>query len=212
MRNVFLAGTRVYLRPLEREDTAHFVAWVNDPQVTRTLLLHRPMTLEAEEEFLANITKSERDVVLGIVARVSDDLIGITGLHQIDGKDRHAVFGIFIGEVSEWGKGYGTEATRLMVEYAFDTLNLHRVWLHVLEHHAAAIRLYRKVGFQQEGVLREALFREGRYHNLITMAILRDEWRARQGADADSPARTPTSKTDGGRKQGLIRSFLARIH
>ena len=137
MKNVFLAGTKVCLRPLDRADAPLFVEWVNDPQVTRTLLLYRPMTLEAEEEFLTNVTKSDKDIVLGIVARDSDALIGIAGLHQIDFKDRHAAFGIFIGEVSEWAKGYCTEATSLMVQYAFETLNLHRVWLHVLKQKTA---------------------------------------------------------------------------
>jgi diamine N-acetyltransferase len=180
MKNVFLAGTGIYLRPVERADSTQFVKWVNDAEVTRTLLLHRPVTHEAEEEYLMTIAKSDASVVLGIVARESDQLVGIAGLHQIEAKDRHATFGIFIGEKSEWGKGYCTEATALMVGYAFDTLNLHRVALHVVEHNVAAIRSYLKVGFQQEGVLREAMFREGRYHNLLTMGILRDEWRALQ--------------------------------
>jgi RimJ/RimL family protein N-acetyltransferase len=167
------------------------------------------MTLEAEEEFLVNATKSEKDVILGIVAKDSDALIGLAGLHQIDSKDRHADFGLFIGEVSEWGKGYGTEATRLMVAYAFDTLNLHRVYLHVLGHHAAAIKSYRNVGFQQEGVLRETLFREGQYHDVIAMAVLVDEWRAGQGAGKDATAGAST-KAPSRRKHGLIRSLLAR--
>jgi RimJ/RimL family protein N-acetyltransferase len=180
MKNVFLAGKGIYLRPVERADSTLFVRWVNDAEITRTLLLHRPMTHEAEEEFLMTVAKSDKDVVLGIVARESDQLVGITGLHQIEFKDRHACFGILIGEKSQWGKGYCTEATILMVGYAFDTLNLHRVSLHVVEHNVAAIRSYLKVGFQQEGVLRDALFREGRYHNLIAMAILLDDWRTRQ--------------------------------
>lgn len=209
MGNVFLAGSKIYLRPLERADAPRAVGWVNDPRVTRTLLLYRPMTLEAEEEFLANVMRSEKDVVLGVVANDSDALIGVAGLHQIDFKDRHADFGLFIGEVSEWGRGYGTEATRLIVGYAFDTLNLHRVHLQVLGHHAAAIRSYRNVGFQQEGVLREAIFREGRYHDVIAMAILRDEWRAGQGVRKDATA-DASPKAPGRRKPGLIRSFLAR--
>jgi diamine N-acetyltransferase len=180
MRNVFLAGTKIYLRPVERGDATLFVKWVNDPEVTRTLLLYRPMTQEAEEEYLMTVARSDRDVVLGIVARASDQLVGITGLHQIELKDRHAMFGIFIGEKDEWGKGYCTEATSLMVGYAFETLNLNRVALHVVEHNVPGVRSYLKVGFRQEGVLREALFREGRYHNLLAMAILRDEWAGRR--------------------------------
>jgi hypothetical protein len=96
-----------------------------------------------------------------------------------------------------------------MVAYAFDTLNLHRVHLHVLGHHAAAIRSYRNVGFQQEGVLREALFREGQYHDVIAMAVLVDEWRAGRGVANDATA-DASAKAPRGRKSGLFRSLLAR--
>ncbi len=179
MKNPFLVGTKIYLRPVERGDVPFFVRWVNDAEITRTLLLYRPITPEAEEDFLMGLTRSDKSVVLAIVARESDELVGITGLHDIEPKDRHANFGIFIGEKSEWGKGYCTETTSLMVGYAFETLNLHRVALQVLEHNIAGVRSYLRVGFRQEGVLRESLFREGRYHNLLTMAILREEWTAR---------------------------------
>src|SRR5438477_214806 len=79
-------------------------------------------------------------VPLSIVLNATDRLIGVAGLHSINQKDRHAAFGISIGEKEEWGKGYGTEATRLIVGYAFETLNLNRVWLHVHAHNERGIR------------------------------------------------------------------------
>src|SRR5206468_7752591 len=82
-----------------------------------------------------------------------------------------------------WGKGYGTEATRLMVQYAFDTLNLNRVWLHVLEYNERGIRCYEKVGFKKEGLLRQEHFRDGRYWDTHLVAILRDEWLAHRRGD-----------------------------
>jgi RimJ/RimL family protein N-acetyltransferase len=182
MRNAFLSGPHVYLRPLEREDAPFFVAWLNDPQVTRTLLLYRPISLQAEEQFIATANQREHDLVLGIALREDDRLIGGTGLRDINAKDRHAGFGIVIGAKEEWKKGYGTEATRLIVGHAFETLNLNRVWLHVHSFNAAGIRAYEKVGFQREGVLRQEVFREGRYWDTIAMSILREEW----GATADA--------------------------
>lgn len=84
------------------------------------------------------------------------------------------------GESSEWGKGYGTEATRLLVQHAFETMNLNRVWLLVYEFNERALRAYERVGFQKEGVLRQEMYRQGRYWNTILMAILREDWEARQ--------------------------------
>jgi [ribosomal protein S5]-alanine N-acetyltransferase len=111
-----------------------------------------------------------------IVTRAEDRAVGGTGFHQIDWRSRHASFGVAIGDSENWGKGYGTDATRLMVHYAFATLNLNRVWLLVLEYNERGIRCYEKVGFRKEGLLRQEHFREGRYWDTYLMAILRDDW------------------------------------
>ena len=176
MKVIFLDGEKIYLRPLGRSDAELILPWVNDQEVTRTLLLHRPVNLESEEEFLARMTRSETDVILGIVEKTSDRLIGVVGLPQIDYRNRHSSFGIFIGDKSKWGKGYGTEATFLCVKYAFGTLNLNRVWLHVSADNPGAIRAYEKVGFRKEGLLRQHLYRDGRHLDILVMAVLRDEW------------------------------------
>jgi RimJ/RimL family protein N-acetyltransferase len=171
----FLEGRLVYLRPFERSDAPDLLPWVNDPHVTRTLLFARPVNLQAEERFIEQVSSSADTVVLGIAEHGTDRLVGSVGLHGMDPATRQAQFGIFIGNPADWNKGYCTEATRLIVGYAFDTLNLHRVWLHVVASNAAGIRAYEKVGFKREGVLREAHYREGRYQDLIAMGLLREE-------------------------------------
>jgi [ribosomal protein S5]-alanine N-acetyltransferase len=176
MKNPFLIGQAIYLRPLEREDAPLGVAWINHPEVTRTLARHRPVNLLGEERWIEQVTRSDRDVALVIVTRETDRPVGMTGLHQIDPKNRHAGFGIMLGEPDEWDKGYGTEATRLVVGYAFETLNLNRVWLHVFENNPRGLRAYEKAGFRKEGVLRQDNFREGRYWDTIVMGVLRCEW------------------------------------
>jgi RimJ/RimL family protein N-acetyltransferase len=176
VNNPFRIGTKVYLRPLEKADAKTLASWFNDQEVTRTLRIHRPISIGAEELFLERLAQEQQDIVLGIVIKATDRLIGTTGLRQIDPKNRHASFGISIGEKGEWNKGYGTEATRLLVNYAFETLNLNRVWLEVYENNERGIRAYEKVGFKKEGVLRQAYFNQGRYWNTLVMAILREEW------------------------------------
>jgi RimJ/RimL family protein N-acetyltransferase len=150
---------------------------MNDPEVTRFLVARPPINLDAEEAFIRRIAESDTDLVLGIVVRETDKLIGATGLHQLDQRNRHAGFGITLGDKSAWGQGHGTEATRLVVRHAFETLNLHRVWLHVYEYNTRGIRTYEKVGFRHEGRLRQDNFREGRYWDTLVMAVLREEWK-----------------------------------
>jgi RimJ/RimL family protein N-acetyltransferase len=178
MNSPFLIGPSVYLRPLEIADARTIVPWLNDPEVTRNLRRYQPMTLAEEEEFLRRLPESATDLALGIALRADDRLVGATGLHKMDTRNRHAELGIFIGDKSAWGKGHGTEATRLLVRHAFDTLNLNRVWLHVYEYNEAALRVYQKVGFRTEGRLRQDTFRDGRFWDTIVMGVLREEWEA----------------------------------
>jgi RimJ/RimL family protein N-acetyltransferase len=87
-----------------------------------------------------------------------------------------AEIGIVIGEKDFWNKGFGTEAMRLMVDYGFSTLNLNRIHLHVYETNPRGIHCYEKVGFQQEGRLRQAHYLEGRYIDILAMSILNNDW------------------------------------
>jgi len=188
VKNAFLSGDKIYLRPLEYADAPTMVGWMNDPDVTRTLQIFRPMNEQSERDFIDRVTKDTNQVGFAIVSRRDDQFVGTAGLMSIDWRDRHAAFGISIGDKTKWGLGYGTEATMLLTEFAFETLNLHRVWLHVYDFNAGGLRAYERAGYRREGVLREAAFREGRYHDVIVMAVLRDEWRAARRTTARAAA------------------------
>ncbi|MCJ7736119.1 MAG: GNAT family N-acetyltransferase, partial [Anaerolineae bacterium] len=101
--------------------------------------------------------------------------IGNIGLDQINWKDRSAELGIVIGEKSQWSKGYGTDAIRTLLGLGFREMNLHRIFLRVDADNARGIRCYEKAGFQLEGTFREAVFREGVYHDQRVMSILQTE-------------------------------------
>jgi [ribosomal protein S5]-alanine N-acetyltransferase len=178
MKTPFLTGERIYLRPIEREDAPRLQEFINDPDVTRTLEMHRPMNLQREEEFIASMGQNEKVIVLGIALRDGDALIGTVSLRLGEAKDRRAEFGISIGAKDAWNQGHGTEATRLIVGYGFETLNLNRIYLRVYEYNARAIRAYEKAGFQREGLLRQDTYRLGKYWDVIVMGILRPEWDA----------------------------------
>jgi RimJ/RimL family protein N-acetyltransferase len=179
MPPAFLIGTTVHLRALDRADAPTILPWVNDQQVIQHLLIHKPMNLAAEEAFIDAVNRSEHDAVFGICDRATGRLAGVAGLHRVDHKNRQAMFGIFIGHARDRGKGLGTDATSLVVRYAFDTLNLNRVWLHVYEDNKRAIRVYEKLGFVREGLLRQDSFRRGRYGNTVVMGLLRSEFTRR---------------------------------
>jgi len=178
-------GERVRLRAIERSDIPTFVRWFNDPEVRRYLLMYTPMSHAQEERWFASTLERQDDFLFGIEAREADTWvhIGNLGLHRVDWRNRCALFGIVLGEKSYWGRGYGTEATRTMLRYAFDELNLHRVELETYAFNPRARRCYHKAGFRDEGVRREAHYRDGVYHDVYTMAILKADWQAAQSSD-----------------------------
>ncbi|MCY1081488.1 GNAT family N-acetyltransferase [Archangium lansingense] len=177
MQTPFLLGPRLYFRPVERDDAPRLAAFVNHPDVRRNLLVHRPMNTAQEVSFVDALTASQRDVLFAIVLRDGDRMIGTCGLHDMDFRSRRATFGMLIGEPSEWHKGYGSETTRMVLDYGFGTLNLNRIDLQVLEHNVAGIRAYEKAGFRHEGVLRQHHYVDGAYVDTLMMGILRSEWK-----------------------------------
>ncbi|HEY6057598.1 MAG TPA: GNAT family protein, partial [Candidatus Limnocylindrales bacterium] len=129
--------------------------------------------------FMARVMGPE-SLALAVHLRDGGALIGTCAFSQLDGDNGSALYHITIGEKEYWGRGYGTEATELMLEHAFSRLGLHRVALTVFSFNERAVRSYRKVGFVIEGRAREAIWRDGRYWDEISMSVLEDDWRARR--------------------------------
>ncbi len=171
-----LLGDKVTLRPLVVPDAPRLVALLNDDAVSRNLRLRTPVSLAAEREFIAALPHATDQLVLGISVRQDGRLIGVGGLHQLTDPARQAELGLFLGGPEEWGKGYGTETTALLCAHGFEALKLNRIWLHVFADNERGLRAYARVGFQREGVLRQAAIRDGAYVDVITMSVLRGEW------------------------------------
>ena len=173
MNRPFLVGEKIYLRGLERDDLAgDYFQWLNDYVVTRYLESGRmPNTVEAMERYYAATANSPNDVFCAIIEKETDRHIGTVKLGSIDWLHRSAEFGIMVGAKDRWGRGYGTEATRLILDYGFRRLNLHKVILGVAADNIAAIRSYEKVGFQREGLIKQLLFIDGEYRDKVIMGI-----------------------------------------
>ncbi|RMH27287.1 MAG: N-acetyltransferase [Candidatus Hydrogenedentota bacterium] len=183
MKNPFLIGEKVYLRPVEPEDADILAACNNDPEVRVSFFTHTPTNLYQQRKHAETLYTPGADYIPFVIVPLegNDDRgIGITALHRVDLVSHAAVYSIRICDSSQWGKGYGSEVTRLMLHYAFDILNLHRVQLHVWCENQRGIRAYEKAGFVREGLLREAMMHNGKYCDFYVMGILEHEWRARQ--------------------------------
>ena len=176
-------GERIRLRAVEREDVKKFCVWVNDPEVTRHLVLILPMSIVDEENWFDSLSKREQaEKPLAIEVRDGESwkMIGNCGVFGIDPVSRLAELGIMIGEKGEWNKGYGTETMSLLLRHCFETLNLNRVYLQVYAENLPGKRAYEKAGFVEEGRLREAVYKRGKYDDVIVMSVLRSEWNSRK--------------------------------
>jgi len=175
---VNIVGEKVALGPLRRDLIPLWVKWLNDFEVTMMLGIvgPRPMTVEAEEAWYERTTKDERQVHFVIYELPTMRPIGTTGLHNVDYKDQVAEFGIFIGDKEAWGKGYGTETTRLVLEYGFSALGLHNIVLRVFSYNQRAIRAYTRAGFKLIGRRREAHRIGNRAYDEILMDCLSTEF------------------------------------
>ena len=171
-----LKGKNVILAPIKREYIDKFVEWLNDPEITQFLTIYRPLTREMEENWFTSLKDRENDFIFAILINQAK-LIGNCSIMNIIWKDRVGTCGIFIGDKNEQGKGYGTEAMKLLLGYGFNTLNLNRLDLKVNDFNSRAIKCYQKLGFVEEGRMREASFVNGKYHDQILMSILRKEWK-----------------------------------
>ena len=114
MENALVAGSKVYLRPVEPADAPTLVPWFNDPEVIANTSRYRPVTRQDEEEFFEAMRKSTHDVLFGIALAADDRLVGVTGLHDIHARCRHAEMGIRVGDKAMWGQGVGSEASALI--------------------------------------------------------------------------------------------------
>lgn len=176
MKTIFLEGEKIYLRPIDMDDLDIFYKMFNNPELRKFISIRYPIPKIKEKEILEKMIKDENSVPLSIIVKKNDKLIGNISLFNINKIHRNAEVGIIIGELDETSKGYGTEAMRLLIDYGFNMVNLHRIELQVYDFNERAINTYKKLGFIEEGKRRESIYFEGEYCDLVWMSVLREEW------------------------------------
>ena len=177
-RKPVLEGTIVNLRAPEIADLERNTRWINDREVTRYLSMRYEISLLAEEGWLRDLVSKPMvyDRVFYAIETKEGHHIGNTNLFKAQPEEQKCELGIMIGEKSYWSQGFGSDALRTLVRFAFDEMNMQRVELTVYDFNERGQAAYRKVGFVEEGRRREAIYTEGSYHDLIVMSVLRDEW------------------------------------
>ncbi|MDI3340516.1 MAG: GNAT family protein [Sphaerobacter sp.] len=175
---VTVVGERVALGPLRRDLLPLYQRWINDLSAVRNFgVPPRPQTAEQEAAWYDAAATAADTTSFTVYERATWRSVGTTALRAIDFRHRRAEFGILIG-ADDRGKGYGTEATRLTLDYAFTALGLHNVMLRVYEYNLAGRRAYAKAGFREFGRRRQAQWMGGRFWDEIYMECLATELRS----------------------------------
>jgi len=168
-----IQGEKVQLRPFKQSDLPQVIAWRNDPEIRDGVLWPtEPFGLIEADRWLAAILDptDHTRVTLAIDERETKRLVGQTNLSRIDRISKTAYFGIVLGERDCWGKGLARETLSLIIAHA-KAIKIRKLLLEVVEYNVRAIELYKKFGFQTEGILREQTVRNGEVHDLILMAL-----------------------------------------
>lgn len=173
-----LQGERLRLVPHTPDMLPQYLNWLSDTEVTRYMGINFPPSLAQEQEWFERMSKSNDHVVWAVL--LGDKHIGSTGLHGISWQNRRAITGNLIGDKTEWGKGYGSEAVALRTRYAFQELGLEKLETEVFVENVASRRCLEKAGYRHYGVQRRHIFRGGRWHDMWLADLLRDEWLAAQ--------------------------------
>jgi RimJ/RimL family protein N-acetyltransferase len=197
-----IEGDLVTLRRHVPGNVAAYRRWYADPEVARLARYQdAPMREDEITRFFQIRALGPDSLTMAIHEQPTNRLIGTCAFSQLDGDNGSALFHITIGEKDTWSRGYGTEATQLMLDHAFGTLGLHRIALAVFEFNVRAIRAYEKSGFTIEGRARESIWRDGRWWDELAMSVLATEWREREwggaavaGPDGTAPGTGPAAR------------------
>jgi RimJ/RimL family protein N-acetyltransferase len=174
-----LIGKKCYLSPCSLEDAEKWTEWDNDLEVTIPMgeEAYTPYSADKTKEIISNVIKKQ-DHVFSIVELKTDKPVGRCMLFAMDQVDRRAMLGIAIGDKTCWGKGYGQEATKLLLDYGFNLLNLNGIMLGVYSFNKRAINCYKKVGFKEIGRRRQARIIAGKKYDVVLMDILAQEFQS----------------------------------
>jgi RimJ/RimL family protein N-acetyltransferase len=170
-----LADDVIYLRKLEESDLERTWKWMNDPEVFFAIGVDVPINKTAQKRWFHELDQSTSKTVFAICLHEGDTHVGNVSLDSIHRRHRNARLSIFLADSPTRGKSLGTRAMRLLIEYAFEFLNLHRLYCKTTAGNPAVLNFYQNLGFKVEGQLREHEYIQGQYVNKIMLGLLRSD-------------------------------------
>jgi len=177
---MILKDGSVILRPVEEKDSLLIYRWFNDEDIVKGLVNVRvQMSLKEAYDWCDNAARQRnKDIkwIIEVKNRVNM-IVGFTGLYNIDFVNKNAESAILIGNKNYWGMGIGQKALKLKINFSFDYLGLNLVYAYILQNNEASIKLYEKLGFEKEGVLRKRVYRYGKWNDLVILSLLRSKWK-----------------------------------
>jgi RimJ/RimL family protein N-acetyltransferase len=173
MKQVFLTGNGIYLRPIERSDVGqNYLNWINDSAVTRGMASgYFPTSLAQLEAYVNSVLTDEHTLFFALCLEENNRHIGNVKVDRIDWIAGTCELGIIIGEEDARGRGYGKEAMKVLIQYIFQDLNLRKISLAVFENNTAAKHLYESLGFIEEGRFVKHVFKEGKLWDKFYLAL-----------------------------------------
>ena len=175
----FITGEIIDLFPLNPEHVSLYSKWENNPQVRKYARTAIPITIEESKKYIERSDNKARRIVMFEIWHKEDKKpIGYCEIGDFKWQNRNAYIGFLIGEIEFWGQKIGTELTKLLVDYGFNELNLHKITAEALSANISSQRCLEKNGFKQEGTLREEMYVDGDYMDILLYGILKEEWKA----------------------------------
>jgi len=171
-----LETERLLLRLLDQQDETNIISWRNRKDIIDSLFSYKGVTITEHRLWFDKYSRDDSRIEFVVSKKEDNQMIGTIGLNSIDHKNQKAEYGILIGETQERGKGFAQEASIAIINYAFSELNLHKLKLSVFVDNAFAINLYKRLGFNEEGILRKEIYKRATFKDVMVMALLKEEW------------------------------------
>ena len=172
----FIEGENIALQPINLDHSSTYCKWQNDAIVRKYLRIEFPLTIEEIKKYLEPVTGVKKEVLFEIYHKTNEQEIGFIGLANINWLNRNAKLFYSIGEKEYWGQNFATEATKLIVEYGFNELNLHKIYARVFLPNKASHRVLEKAGFNLEATIKEEAYVDGVYLDVKRYCIFKNEW------------------------------------
>lgn len=179
-----MTPSNLLMSPLNISHVKHIMTWVNDPEVIKNFQhFNKTLSVKDEKKFVQNILKSKSDFVFSFFKKETGAYVGQGGIHQISWENKLGRLGVLVKK-SQWNRGYGKEITRQLINHAFNDLKLHKIWAVVYASNKRSLYINKKLGFKKEGLLKDEYYWQGKYHDMVRLAILNKK-----------PARTPSERS-----------------